>query len=186
MLKDGTKFLSGIHEAVLRNTDAAKKFAVITRTSLGPNGMNKMVINHLEKLFVTNDAATIMKELDVVHPAAKMLVMAAQQQEAEVWYLSVMDNIIFCSTQLCIGYENYNSYEHAYWLFPLDWWWNQFGGCSCWWIFASRWGVIANWIAPQWNHCWIWEGWQKSHWDPWWYEWKQHLERGYCQNTSLQ
>ncbi len=43
-----------------------------------------MVINHLEKLFVTNDAATIMKELDVMHPAAKLLVMAAQQQEAEV------------------------------------------------------------------------------------------------------
>lgn len=46
--------------------------------------MNKMVINHLEKLFVTNDAATIMKELDVIHPAARMLVLAAQQQEQEV------------------------------------------------------------------------------------------------------
>jgi len=84
MLKDGTKYLSGTQEAVLRNTDAAKKFAHIIRTSLGPNGMNKMVINHLEKLFVTSDAATIMKELDVVHPAAKMLVMAAQQQEQEI------------------------------------------------------------------------------------------------------
>lgn len=83
MLKEGTKYLSGLHEAVLRNTDAAKKLATILRTSLGPNGMNKMVVNHLEKLFVTNDAATIMKELDVVHPAAKMLVMAAQQQEQE-------------------------------------------------------------------------------------------------------
>lgn len=43
-----------------------------------------MVINHLEKLFVTNDAATIIRELEVVHPAAKMLVMASQQQEQEV------------------------------------------------------------------------------------------------------
>lgn len=42
-----------------------------------------MVINHLEKLFVTNDAATILRELEVEHPAAKMLVMAAQQQEQE-------------------------------------------------------------------------------------------------------
>lgn len=91
MLKDGTKYLSGTQEAVLRNTDAAKKFAKILRTSLGPNGMNKMVINHLEKLFVTSDAATIMKELDVVHPAAKMLVMAAQQQESEV-----CDVMVFC------------------------------------------------------------------------------------------
>ena len=47
-------------------------------------GQNKMVINHLEKLFVTNDAATILRELEVQHPAAKMLVLATQQQEMEV------------------------------------------------------------------------------------------------------
>ena len=43
-----------------------------------------MVINHIEKLFVTNDAATILNELEVQHPAAKMLVLATQQQEQEV------------------------------------------------------------------------------------------------------
>jgi T-complex protein 1 subunit theta len=84
MLKEGTKYLQGKDDAILRNIDAVKKLAQITRTSLGPNGMNKMVINHLEKLFVTNDAATIMKELDVIHPAAKMVVMASQQQEQEI------------------------------------------------------------------------------------------------------
>ena len=52
--------------------------------SAGPNGRNKMVINHLEKLFVTSDAATIIRELEVVHPAGKVLVMASQQQEHEV------------------------------------------------------------------------------------------------------
>lgn len=46
--------------------------------------MNKMVINRHGKLFVTNDAATIIRELDVVHPAAKMCVMASEQQQAEV------------------------------------------------------------------------------------------------------
>lgn len=46
--------------------------------------MNKMVINHLEKLFVTNDAATILKELEVQHPAARMLIMAAEMQEKQV------------------------------------------------------------------------------------------------------
>ena len=46
-----------------------------------------MVINHLEKLFVTSDAATIIKELDVIHPAAKMLTLASQQQEQEVIFL---------------------------------------------------------------------------------------------------
>ena len=54
--------------------------------------MNKMVINHLEKLFVTNDAATIIKELDVLHPAAKMIVMASKQQENEVNYHSFLLN----------------------------------------------------------------------------------------------
>lgn len=43
-----------------------------------------MVINHLEKLFVTSDASTIVSELEVQHPAAKLLVMAAKAQEAEV------------------------------------------------------------------------------------------------------
>ena len=42
-----------------------------------------MVINHLDKLFVTNDAATIIRELEVQHPAAKMVVLASQQQEQE-------------------------------------------------------------------------------------------------------
>ena len=43
-----------------------------------------MVINHLDKLFVTSDAATIVKELEVAHPAAKLVVLAAQAQEAEI------------------------------------------------------------------------------------------------------
>lgn len=47
-------------------------------------GRNKLIINHLGKLFVTSDAATIIRELEVVHPAAKLLVMASQAQEAEV------------------------------------------------------------------------------------------------------
>ena len=49
-----------------------------------PAGMNKMVINHLEKLFVTSDASTIVTELEVQHPAAKLLVMAAKAQESEI------------------------------------------------------------------------------------------------------
>jgi hypothetical protein len=47
-------------------------------------GMNKMVINHLERLFVTSDASTIVTELEVNHPAAKLLVEAAKAQEAEM------------------------------------------------------------------------------------------------------
>ncbi|NXY83431.1 TCPQ protein, partial [Alcedo cyanopectus] len=84
MLKEGAKHFSGLEEAVYRNIQACKELAQTTRTAYGPNGMNKMVINHLEKLFVTNDAATILRELEVQHPAAKMLVMASHMQEQEV------------------------------------------------------------------------------------------------------
>ncbi|XP_020587047.1 T-complex protein 1 subunit theta [Phalaenopsis equestris] len=84
LLKEGHKHLSGLDEAVLKNIDACKQLSFITRTSLGPNGMNKMVINHLDKLFVTNDAATIVNELEVQHPAAKILVLAGKAQQEEI------------------------------------------------------------------------------------------------------
>ena len=64
--------------------DACKKFSSTVSSAYGPNGINKMVINHLEKLFVTNDAATIIRELEVEHPAAKMMILGSQMQEQEV------------------------------------------------------------------------------------------------------
>jgi len=84
LLKDGSRHFSGVEESVLRNIEACNDLSNIVRTSLGPNGMKKMVINHLEKLFVTSDAATIMKELEVVHPAAKMIVLASKQMALEI------------------------------------------------------------------------------------------------------
>ncbi|XP_054001739.1 T-complex protein 1 subunit theta [Hylaeus anthracinus] len=84
MLKEGARYFSGLEEAVYRNITACKQFAQTVRTAYGPNGMNKMIINHIEKLFVTNDAATIINELEVDHPAAKLLVLASKMQEAEV------------------------------------------------------------------------------------------------------
>jgi T-complex protein 1 subunit theta len=84
MLKEGFKHYQGFEEAVFRNIQACKQLSDMTRTSMGPNGMNKMVINHLEKLSVTNDAAAMIKELEIYHPAAKILVMASQQQEQEI------------------------------------------------------------------------------------------------------
>lgn len=84
LFKSGSKHLAGLEESVLKNVEACVDLAKITRSSFGPNGMNKMVINHLEKLFVTSDAATILKELEVQHPAAKMLVLNSRMQEQEV------------------------------------------------------------------------------------------------------
>eukprot|EP00918_Siedleckia_nematoides_P006683 GHVU01014584.1.p1 GENE.GHVU01014584.1~~GHVU01014584.1.p1 ORF type:complete len:559 (+),score=71.71 GHVU01014584.1:32-1678(+) len=84
LFKSGYTFSSGIEEAVLRNIQAVNELTDLVRTSFGPQGRNKMVINHLDKLFVTSDAATIIRELEVIHPAAKVLVMASHQQEAEM------------------------------------------------------------------------------------------------------
>jgi T-complex protein 1 subunit theta len=83
MLKDGHKSFEGTQGAVLRNIEAAKAIAGMVQTSLGPNGMNKLVVNHLEKIIVTSDCATIVKELEIQHPAAKILVMGAEMQESE-------------------------------------------------------------------------------------------------------
>jgi T-complex protein 1 subunit theta len=67
----------------LRNIEACVQISKITRTSLGPMGMNKIVVTHLEKVYVTSDAATLVEEMEIHHPAAKMLTMAAKMQESE-------------------------------------------------------------------------------------------------------
>jgi T-complex protein 1 subunit theta len=84
LFKEGYKHLQGLDEAVLRNIQAVNELSDLVRTSFGPNGRNKLLINHLGRRFVTSDAATIIREIEVVHPAAKLLVMASQSQEAEM------------------------------------------------------------------------------------------------------
>lgn len=84
LFKEGTRSLSGLEQAVLRNIEACVQLADMTKTSYGPNGMNKLVINHIEKIFITNDCMTILKESEIQHPAAKMIVLAAQMQEQEI------------------------------------------------------------------------------------------------------
>lgn len=77
------QYYSGLEESVLRNINCAKEFAQSVRSAYGPNGMNKMVINHLEKQFVTSDAATIIRELDVEHPVGRLMILASQMQDSE-------------------------------------------------------------------------------------------------------
>uniref|UniRef100_A0A069DZ90 T-complex protein 1 subunit theta n=1 Tax=Panstrongylus megistus TaxID=65343 RepID=A0A069DZ90_9HEMI len=84
MLKEGARSFQGLEEAVYRNISACKEFSETVRTAYGPNGMNKIIINHIDKLFVTNDAATVVKELEIEHPAAKIMILASQMQEEEV------------------------------------------------------------------------------------------------------
>ncbi|CAO1620472.1 unnamed protein product [Parajaminaea phylloscopi] len=84
LFKDGYKLLQGTEEAVLRNITAVCELSDMLRTSFGPNGRNKLLINHLSRSFITSDAATILRELEVVHPAGRLVVLASQQQEAEM------------------------------------------------------------------------------------------------------
>ncbi|MEM3627030.1 MAG: thermosome subunit beta [Candidatus Bathyarchaeia archaeon] len=83
VLKEGTGRTTG-REAQRNNIMAAKIIAETIKTTLGPRGMDKMLVSSFGDVAITNDGATIMKELDVQHPAAKMLVEVAKAQDNEV------------------------------------------------------------------------------------------------------
>lgn len=70
--------------AINRNIQACREIAKMISTSIGPCGKNKIIVNNLSKIFITNDAATMIRELDIVHPAVKVLVMHSEQQEEEM------------------------------------------------------------------------------------------------------
>ena len=83
LLKDGASQTKG-RDAQKNNIAAAKIIAEIVHTSLGPRGMDKMLVDSLGDVTITNDGATILKEIDVQHPAAKMLVEIAKSTDNEV------------------------------------------------------------------------------------------------------
>jgi len=83
ILKEGTGRTSG-REAQRNNIMAAKVISEMVKTTLGPRGMDKMLVSSFGDVTITNDGATILKELDVQHPAAKMLVEVAKAQDNEV------------------------------------------------------------------------------------------------------
>jgi thermosome len=83
ILKEGTKESKG-REAQKNNLTAAKLIAEIVKTSLGPRGMDKMLVDNLGDVTITNDGATILKEIDVQHPAAKMMVEVSKSVDNEV------------------------------------------------------------------------------------------------------
>jgi thermosome len=71
-------------DAQENNIDACKSVAKAVRTTLGPKGMDKMMVDSVGDLVVTNDGVTILEEMDLQHPAAQMMVEVAQTQEEEV------------------------------------------------------------------------------------------------------
>ncbi len=83
ILKEGTKRSRG-KEAQNANITAAKAVAAAVRTTLGPKGMDKMLVDSMGDVVITGDGATILKEMDIEHPAAKMIVEVAKTQDEEV------------------------------------------------------------------------------------------------------
>ncbi|MBN1803038.1 MAG: TCP-1/cpn60 chaperonin family protein [Candidatus Lokiarchaeota archaeon] len=83
IMKEGTERTRG-KDAMENNIAAAKVIAEAVRTSLGPRGMDKMLVDQFGDVVITNDGATILKEIDVQHPAAKMMVEVAKTQDSEV------------------------------------------------------------------------------------------------------
>ena len=83
ILKEGSGESRG-REAQRNNISAAKLIAEVVRTSLGPRGMDKMLADSMGDVTITNDGATMLKELDVQHPAAKMMVEISKATDNEV------------------------------------------------------------------------------------------------------
>src|SRR5712692_11859375 len=83
ILKEGSNTSRG-REAQRNNIQAAKLVAEIVKSSIGPKGMDKMLVDSLGDVTITNDGATMLKEIDVQHPAAKMLVEVSKTTDNEV------------------------------------------------------------------------------------------------------
>jgi len=83
ILKEGTQRTYG-REALRNNIIAARALAEILKTSLGPKGMDKMLVDSFGDVTVTNDGAAIVKEMEIQHPVAKLLVEVAKATDAEV------------------------------------------------------------------------------------------------------
>lgn len=83
LLKEGTDTSQGIPQ-IVSNINACQVIGEAVKTTLGPRGMDKMIIDARSKTHISNDGATILQLLDIVHPAAKTLVDIAKSQDAEI------------------------------------------------------------------------------------------------------
>ena len=83
LLKEGTTESKG-KDAQKNNITAAKTVSEVVKTSLGPRGMDKMIVSPIGDVTITNDGATILKEIEIEHPGAKMMVEVAKSVDNEV------------------------------------------------------------------------------------------------------
>lgn len=145
LLKEGTDVSQGKAQ-LISNINACIAVVDVVRTTLGPRGMDKLV--HDEKgTTISNDGATIMKLLDIVHPAAKILVDIAKSQDAEVRSsereipVTLSCILIFCSD---VAANAVMSYSIGYFilltsevLYKMSFWFACDGPCSSCWKFLQ-------------------------------------------------
>lgn len=125
LFKQGYQSHSNADGALIRNIQAVREISSILLTSMGPSGRNKIIVNQLGKIFITNDASTMLNELEVVHPAVKLLIMALQQQTMEMGdnsnlvivlageFLNVSEKLVtlgLSPTEIIQGYTLANKY----------------------------------------------------------------------------
>ncbi|MEX0763557.1 MAG: thermosome subunit beta [Nitrosopumilaceae archaeon] len=99
-------------DAQKNNIAAAKLVAELVRTSLGPRGMDKMLVDSLGDVTITNDGATILKEIDVQHPAAKMMVEISKAVDNEVGD-GTTSSVVFAGSLLAKAEELLDKDVHA-------------------------------------------------------------------------
>src|SRR4249920_3244018 len=98
ILKEGASQTKG-RDAQKNNIAAAKLISEVVRSSLGPRGMDKLLVDSLGDVTITNDGATILKEIDVQHPAGKMMVEVAKSVDNEVGD-GTTSSVVFASALL--------------------------------------------------------------------------------------
>src|ERR1051325_6680916 len=110
ILREGTKESKG-REAQKNNINTAKLVAETVKTCLGPRGMDKMLVNTIGDTTITNDGATILKEMDIEHPAAKMMVEVAKSVDSEVGD-GTTSSVIFAGALLEKAEDLINKHVH--------------------------------------------------------------------------
>lgn len=105
MFKEGYKLIFGLEEVVLKNIEVCQQVLKIVLSLLGLNGMNKMVINYLDKLFVINDVGIILQELEVQYFVVKVLVLVVKVQQEEIG--DVVNLVVFFVGEFLGGVEQF-------------------------------------------------------------------------------
>lgn len=125
LFKQGYNSYSSADGVIIRNIEAVREISSIILTSMGPSGRNKIITNQMGKIFITNDAATMLNELEVVHPAVKILIMASKHQEFDMGdnsslvivlaseFLNVAEKLLNLGvsvTEIILGYKLANKF----------------------------------------------------------------------------